>query len=82
MNYKIVSSDRYDNRYSCEEALSFKINKLLEEGWELQGGVTSSFFDVDVDYAASSGGLTRFKPYLQLFQAVIKHENKNDKGKF
>ena len=81
MKYKILSSDKYDNNYSSEECLAIKVNKALAEGWELQGGVTSGYSKVGIG-TSYSGGLAKFEPYLQLFQAVVKYENKNSRGKF
>ncbi len=77
-NYIIVSSNAALNKSSWEfeqmrKEFQNDVNKKLNVGYELVGGMTISTTDTQLDYNQSSGGLTKFKPYVAFHQAMIKY---------
>ena len=76
MNYIVIRAKV--NPKKGEETISEKVNKYLKNGWKLQGGISTGYEEVNVNYNPSSGGLHTFKPYLNYYQAMIRTQ-KNKK---
>lgn len=42
MDYRVAIATSYDHEGECASKLEREVNKLLKEGWKLQGGVSIS----------------------------------------
>lgn len=70
MKYKIVEGFSKHNSVediSAEEDLENKVNVLLEEGWELQGGICSAS-DIQGEFCGEIG---RTYSHLYFYQAMF-----------